>query len=150
MRYLHFPKHPFSLVLLLLIATTTLFSSCGDSNLTNYKEKLIGEWELKNVGDLQTHYKKRPFLLKNATLKFNSNGTLESRMLSNRDKKTWITETATWTVTQSSNNSLAQISETLSIKADKSPFKDDIYIEFTDERTFYISLNELLYQFVKL
>ena len=38
----------------------------------------------------------------------------------------------------------------LTIKADNGPFDDVIKIEFTDERTFYIMLNGLEYQFVKI
>lgn len=147
MKYLNFSK--LHLILIACLLLSSLFSSCGDSELTNYKEKIIGEWELKNVGDLQASYKNKPFLLKNATMLFNKNGTLETRMLSSRDKKTWITNTGTWSVTQSQNiNQLA--SETLTLKSDDGPFHDDVSIVFTDERTFYISLNELEYQFVKI
>lgn len=149
MKYLSF-LHPQIIVLLLLLAISTLFSSCGDNDLTNYQEKLIGEWELKNIGDLQAFYKNSSFLLKNATMVFSKNGVLETRMLSNRDKKTWIIESATWSVTQSKNSMLSRVGEILSIKSDDGPFNDDMAIEFTDERTFYITLNQLEYQFIKI
>lgn len=149
MKHLSFLK-PQVIVPLLFLTISILFSSCGDNDLTNYKEKLIGEWELKNVGDLQVFYRDSPFLLKNARMFFNKNGVLETRMLSNRDKKTWIIESATWSVTQSKNSTLTRLGETLSIKSDNGPFNDDMTIEFTDERTFYITLNELEYQFIKI
>jgi hypothetical protein len=131
------------------VATSLLFCSCGDNELTNYKEKLVGEWELKNVGDLQIFYQDKPFFLKNATMLFNSNGTLQTRMQSSENTKTWIVEEATWSVTQSSIKTLNRIGETLTIDSDVGPFNDNISIEFTDERTFYIMLNELEYKFVK-
>ena len=137
------------LIFTLLTATSLLFFSCGDNELTNYKDKLIGEWELKNVGDLQIFYQEQPFSLKNATMLFNSNGTLETRMQSNSNSKTWIVEEATWSVTQSKINTLNKVGEILSIDSDMGPFDDKIAIEFTDERTFYLILNDLEYQFVK-
>jgi len=134
-----------------LFFITLLFFSCGnDLELTNYKEKLVGEWELKNVGDLQMFYQDRPFLLKNATMLFNSNGTLQTKMLSSSNSKTWIVEEATWSVTQSSRKTLNKVGEILTIDSDTGPFDDNISIEFTDERTFYLILNDLEYQFVKL
>jgi len=148
MNRLTFSKFLFLCTLLSL--TSLLFSSCGgDSELTNYKEKLIGEWELKNVGDLQMFYINRPFLLKNATMTFNSNGTLQTKMQSSSNAKTWIAEEATWSVTQSSNQTLNTVGETLTIDSDTGPFDDKIAILFTDERTFYLTLNDLEYQFVK-
>lgn len=134
-----------------LFFITLLFFSCGnDLELTNYKEKLVGEWELKNVGDLQMFYQDRPFLLKNATMLFNSNGTLQTKMLSSSNSKTWIVEEATWSVTQSSRKTLNKVGEILTIDSDTGPFDDNISIEFTDERTFNLILNDLKYQFVKL
>ncbi|MFT5647379.1 MAG: hypothetical protein ACI976_002069, partial [Aureispira sp.] len=83
------------LICTFLAATSLLFFSCGgDNELTNYKEKLVGEWELKNVGDLQMFYTERPFLLKNATMLFSSNGTLQTKMQSSSNSKTWIVEEA--------------------------------------------------------
>jgi hypothetical protein len=148
MNHLNFSK--LLLIFTLFVTTSLLFSSCGnDLELTNYKEKLIGEWELKNVGDLQMFYQNRPFLLKNATMLFNSNGTLQTKMLSSSNSKTWIVEEATWSVTQSSRKTLNQ-REILTIDSDMGPFDDNIAIEFTDERTFYLMLNDLEYQFVKI
>lgn len=117
-------------------------SSCNNNQETDYSEKILGEWQLKNTGDLEMHYKERPFLLKDATMKFNDDGSIETRMLSSRDKKTWITQTGTWTMPVNG--------ELLSIKANNSPFDDNLEIAFTDERTFYLLSNELEYQFVKL
>lgn len=146
----HFNLSKLLLICSLLITSSFLFSSCGgDSELTNYKEKLIGEWELKNVGDLQMFYQDRPFSLKNASMLFNSNGTLQTRMQSSSNSKTWIVEEATWSVTQSSIKTSSRTGETLTIDSDTGPFDDNISIEFTDERTFYIMLNDLEYQFVK-
>ena len=139
------------LIFTLLATTSLLFFSCGnDLELTNYKEKLIGEWELKNVGDLQMFYQDRPFLLKNATMLFNSNGTLQTQMQSSSNSKTLIVEEATGKVTQSSIKKLNNIGETLTIDSDMGPLDDNIAIEFTDERTFYLVLNDLRYQFVKI
>ncbi|WMX13914.1 MULTISPECIES: hypothetical protein [unclassified Aureispira] len=139
------------LLVFLSLATCSFFSSCGnDLDLTNYKEKLIGEWELKNVGDLQMFYQNRPFLLKNASMTFNSNGTLQTKMQSSSNSTTWIVEEATWSVTQSSRKVLNNVGETLTIKSNTGPFDDNIAIEFTDERTFYLTLNDLEYQFIKI
>lgn len=149
MNHFTFSKHLY--IYLFLVIISLFLSSCGnDNDLTNYKEKLIGEWELKNVGDLQIFYQDRPFLLKNAKMTFRSNGTLETQMQSNNNSKTWIVEEATWSVTQSSLKTLSKIGETLTIKSDTGPFDDNISIEFTDERTFYLLLNDLEYQFVKI
>ncbi|MBL4650498.1 MAG: hypothetical protein JKY03_12270 [Aureispira sp.] len=148
MNHLNFSK--LLLICTFFAATSLLFFSCGgDNELTNYKEKLIGEWELKNVGDLQMFYIDRPFLLKNATMLFNSNGTLQTKMQSSSNSKTWIVEEATWSVSQSSIKTLNKIGETLTIDSDTGPFDDNVSIEFTDERTFYLMLNNLEYQFVK-
>jgi hypothetical protein len=149
MNRLNFSK--FLLIFTLLATTSLLFFSCGnDLELTTYKEKLIGEWELKNVGELQMFYQDRPFLLKNATMLFNSNGTLQTKMQSSSNSKTLIVEEATWAVTQSNIKKLNNMGETLTIDSDTGPFDDNISIKFTDERTFYLVLNDLRYHFVKL
>lgn len=141
------PLQLFALLWLLLLGGT----SCGgdETEYTNYAERLVGSWELKNIGDLQVAYRNKPFMLKNATMIFEDDGSLETRMLSARDGKTWITESATWEVTQRPITTRFT-GETLTIKSDNGPFNDKIFIEFTDERTFYLVLNELQYQFVKL
>jgi|VirMetMinimDraft_7_1064189.scaffolds.fasta_scaffold114416_1 hypothetical protein len=150
MNRLNFSK--FLLIFTLLATTSLLFFSCGnDLELTNYQEKLIGEWELKNVGELQMLYQDRPFLLKNATMLFNSNGTLQTKMQSSSNSKTMIVEEATWSVTQSSiRKTVNKVGETLTIDSDTGPFNDRISIEFTNERTFFLILNDLTYQFVKI
>jgi hypothetical protein len=119
------------------------FSSCGQDDTINYRDRLIGEWELKNVGELQAFFRNKPFMLKNATMRFDNNGTIETQMLSSRDKKTWITQTGTW--------SMPRTGDYLTIKSDNSPFNDVLDIYFTDanERMFSIMLNELEYQFAK-
>lgn len=130
------------LQLFLFTLCCTLFAACGGEDTVNYREKIIGEWELKNEGELQAHFKNKAFVLKKATMKFDENGVLETKMLSSRDKKTWLVQTGTWDMPEAGG--------TLTIKADDTPFFDGVVIEFTDERTFYITLNELVYQFVKL
>lgn len=125
-----------------LILCATLFTACGGEETVNYREKIIGEWELKNEGDLQVFFKNKPFILKKASMLFNEDGTIETKALSSRDKKTWLVQTGTWDMPESGG--------TLTIKSDDTPFHDGMLIEFTDERTFYITLNELEYQFVKL
>lgn len=119
-----------------------LLTSCGGEDTINYREKIIGKWELKNEGDLQVYYTDKPFVLKNASMEFFDNGTIETTLLSSRDKKTLLVQTGTWDMPIEGG--------TLTIKSDNSPFHDGLLIEFTDERTFYITLNDLEYQFVKL
>jgi len=149
MNRLSFSK--FLLIFTLFALASLFFFSCSnDADLTNYKEKLIGEWELKNVGDLQIFYQNRPFLLKDANMVFNSDGTLQTKIQSSSNSNTWIVEEATWSVTQSSIKTLNKIGETLTIDSEMGPFDDNIAIEFTDERTFYLILNDLEYQFVKI
>ncbi len=118
--------------------------------MTNYHERLIGEWQLSNPGDLQPFYNNKPFMLKSATMVFSNDGVLETRILNSKDQKTWIIHKGTWSVTQSSNANTLVKNESLTIKADDGPFDDYLYISFIDERTFFISINELEYEFVKL
>ncbi len=127
---------------LLMLCCVALFSSCGGEDTINYREKIIGEWELKNVGDLEAKFRNKPFLLKGASMVFDDDGTIKTSMMSSKDTKIWLTDTGTW--------SMPTTGEFLTIKADNSPFDDALIIEFTDERTFWITLNELQYQFVKI
>ena len=53
--------------LILMFFTLIMLGACGDDSI-DYREKILGTWELKNVGDLQIHYRNRPFVLKNAQL----------------------------------------------------------------------------------
>lgn len=129
-------------LLFILFSTFLLISSCGGDYTINYREKIIGKWELKNEGDLQVYYTNKPFILKEASMEFWDNGKIETTMLSSRDKKTLLVQTGTWTMPNEGG--------TLTIKSDESPFHDGLLIEFTDERTFYITLNDLVYQFVKV
>lgn len=126
-------------------------SSCGgDAEMTNYHEMLLGNWQLNNAGDLQPYFNNSPFILKDAQMSFLEDGVLETRLLSSRDNKTWITETGTWSVSQSAQIDRLVTNESLHLTATNGPFDDEIYIAFEDERTFYIRLNELEYQFVKI
>jgi len=54
------------------------FSSCGQDDTIDYRERLIGEWELKNVGELQTFFRNRPFMLKSATMRTGEYLTIKS------------------------------------------------------------------------
>ena len=47
---------------LLAFCCIGLFSSCGGDDAINYREKIIGEWELKNIGDLQASFKNKSFM----------------------------------------------------------------------------------------
>lgn len=134
----------------LMLSLGLFFSACGDNGMTNYHDLLLGTWQLNNAGDLQPYYNDSPFILKNAQMVFSDDGTLETRLLSSRDNKTWITETGTWSVTQSPNREELVLNESLTIKADNSPFDDILYVQFEDARTLYIELNELGYRFVKI
>lgn len=138
------------LLYLLFIATTLGLQSCGDDGLTHYHERLVGEWQLSNAGDLQPFYNDKPFTLKSAIMVFEDNGTLETRVLNSKDQKTWMISKGTWSVTQSPNTNTLVENETLTIKADDGPFHDNMYISFIDERTFFVAINELEYEFVKL
>lgn len=134
----------------LFICTALSLQSCGDDGLTDYHERLVGEWQLSNAGDLQPFFNSKPYTLKSAIMVFDDDGTLETRILNSKDQKTWIVSKGTWSVSQSPNTNTLVKNETLTIKADDGPFDDFLYISFIDERTFYIALNELEYEFVKL
>ena len=127
--------------LILMFLTLMMLGACGDDSI-DYREKILGTWELKNVGDLQIHYRERPFVLKNAQLTFDSNGNLQTKLNSSKNADTWITEQASW--------SMPREGQALSIKSEKGPFNDVLEIFFTDERTFNIILNDLEYIFVKI
>ena len=58
---------------------TPIIGSCGDDSI-NYREKLIGEWELKNVGELQSFFRNKSFAIKGASMKFEDSGLIETRM----------------------------------------------------------------------
>ena len=126
---------------LLMISIFFFLTNCGDGSI-DYREKIIGKWELKNVGDLQNFHHQKSYLLKNATLVFNDNGTLETKMRSSKAEKTWISENGTW--------SMPREGKVLSLKSETGPFKDNLEIFFTDERTFHIILNDLEYIFIKV
>ncbi|MCH2022461.1 MAG: hypothetical protein MK207_08295 [Saprospiraceae bacterium] len=128
--------------IIFVILSLVIFTRCGNDETINYRDKIIGAWELKNVGELQSLYRNNSFILKNATMVLDDNGTIETRMLSSKDKTTWITQTGTW--------SMPTTGGYLTIKADNGPFDDVLNIQFTDERTFYIMLNGMEYQFVKI
>lgn len=129
------------LALILLLFIAALFGACQDDSI-DYREKIIGKWELKNVGDLQRHYRNQSYVLKNACLIFEENGILQTKLISSTNANTWITEQASW--------SMPKTGEVLTIKSEMGPFNDGLEIFFTDERTFHIILNDLEYIFVKL
>ena len=148
---IRFAGHRASLCAALFLFCLLGLSSCGDGiEMTNYEELLVGTWQLNNAGDLQPFYNDSPFILREAQMVFEDDGTLETRLLSKRDNKTWITETGTWSVTQSPITDQLILNETITITADNGPFDDPFYISFEDERTFYLQLNELEYQFIKV
>lgn len=145
----HLKQLPPFLFFAFLLSTLSL-QSCGSDELTNYHDRLIGEWQLSNAGDLQPFYNDKPFILKSATMIFGDDETVETRIMDSKDPKKWIVNTGTWSVTQSSNANKLVKNETITIKSDTGPFDDSMYISFIDERTFFIAINELEYEFVKL
>lgn len=131
--------------ILIFAFTAFLFTSCGEKTI-DYSDWIVGDWVLKNAGELQRYLPpetkvKRTFLLKNATISFKSNGTVNTKLMK-LDKKNWIEQTGTWEMPERGG--------AVSIKSDKGPFDDKLEIEFPDERTFYLKSNQLVYHFVKL
>ena len=118
------------------------FVSCADDSI-DFREKIEGVWQLTNMGELQQFYPANEinFILKDAQLSFSSDGTLESKLMSN-DKKTWILEKGTW--------SMPKEGGVIRLKNQGGLFNDKLIIEFFDERTFQIVSNELSFLFVKL
>jgi hypothetical protein len=130
-----------SIKIMLVLGCMAIIGSCGDDSI-NYREKLIGEWELKNVGELQSFFRNKAFSIKGATMKFEDSGLVETRMNSSSNINTWIVQNGTWT--------MPTTGQVLTIKAEDGPFDDALEIEFLDERTFDLFLNGLRYQFVKM
>ena len=120
----------------------TLFISCADESV-DYREKIEGVWQLKNMGELQQFYPANEidFILKDAQLSFASDGTLESKLMA-KDNVTWITEKGTW--------SMPKEGGVIRLENQGGLFNDQLIIEFFDERTFQIVSNELPFVFVKL
>ena len=118
------------------------FVSCADDSI-DFREKIEGVWQLTNMGELQQFYPADEinFILKDAQLSFSSDGTLESKLMSN-DKKTWISEKGTW--------SMPKEGGVIRLKNQGGLFNDKLIIEFFDERTFQIVSNELSFLFVQL
>ena len=126
----------------LVVFIAGFISSCGNSLAINYRESIVGEWQLKNAGELQRYFRdEKEFVLKNATMVFNNNGTMETRLLKS-DKKSWIRQSGEWDMPKEGG--------LIWIKADKGPLDEKLLIEFADERTFYITSNDLIFQFVKM
>ncbi len=119
------------------------FSACSGDDVIDYRETIVGTWELKNTGELQRYLDDddRPFILNNATMIFDDDGNLTTR-LKRLNRKSWIEEKATW--------EMPAEGEIITIKSEKGPFDDKLEIDFPDERTFYIKSNRLLYHFIKL
>ena len=118
-----------------------LFIGCGGEDTVDYSEKIIGEWQLKNTGDLQIAYTERPFKLKDATMVFNADGTIETRLLSTRNSNTWLTQSGVWEMPING--------EIITVKSDDTPFDEPLSIYFSNEQTFEIEHNGLIYVFVK-
>lgn len=118
-----------------------LFASCSDDSI-DYREKIIGKWELKNVGELQPFYTDYSFILKNAEMEFNSNGSVTTFLFSASNEKKLISQTAEWIMPKSGGN--------IKFISDNGPFQDVLKIDFLDERTFMLGLNGIQYVFVKV
>lgn len=127
----------FTLFLLLFI------TSCGNKQQIDYSEVLVGEWRLKNAGELQRYLKgKRNYLLKNAAMVFKDDGTVETQLMLTSNQE-WSKQMGTWEV--------AEDGTSLSLTSDNGPFdENDLKIEFPNERVFYLTSNKLIYHFVKL
>ncbi len=133
----------FHLLIILATFLSANLSSCNRVQEIDYRECLEGEWRLKNAGDLQRYFMdSKTFVLKDATLKFNSDGTIATK-LKKADGSDWLpTESGTWDMPKEAGSIL--------IKSDKGPFNDRLTIEFGDERTFYITSNDIVFHFIKI
>ena len=131
--------------ILFLLLVAFVITSCGNNDEDiDYRSWIVGEWGLKNSGELERYLKnktERPYLFKNATILFAADGSIETKLMK-LDKKSWITHTGRW--------EMPKRGKLLSIKSDTGPLRDQLKIDFPDERTFYIRSNGLLYHFVKL
>ena len=128
-------------IILIAIGFLSFLASCSDDSI-DYREKIIGRWELKNVGELQPFYTDYSFILKNAEMEFNSNGLVTTDLLSASNEKKLITQTAEWIMPRSGGN--------IKFISDNGPFQDVLKIDFLDERTFMLGLNGIQYVFVKI
>jgi len=126
-----------------LLILSFLVSACGsDDQSINYRISIVGEWQLKNAGDLQRYFRgQKDFVLKDATMIFKDNGSLTTRLQSS-DKKSWIVNEGKWKMPEEAGY--------ITIEATDGPFDDHLPIEFADERTFYITSNDLIFHFVKM
>lgn len=133
-------KH--SILFLLLTSILLFFVACGNDGLPDYREEIVGEWRLKNAGELQRYLKgDRDYLLKNASITFKDDGTVDTQIMLSDNQK-WFNQTGTW--------EMPKEGKLLTLKSDSGPFDDELKIDFTDERTFYLTSNGLAYQFIKL
>lgn len=119
-----------------------LISSCGGNQQVDYSEVIVGEWRLKNAGELQRYLPaERGYLLKNAAIVFHEDGTVEAQLMKSQNQE-WFTQKGTWEI--------AEDGTTITIDADGVAFDDELPISFPNERAFYLTSNQLIYHFVKL
>lgn len=117
------------------------FNSCSDDSV-DYREKIIGDWELKNIGELQSYYAKNSFILKNAIISFSDDGKVRSQLTNKKNPKEKIINQGEWEMPKKGG--------LIRIISEDSPFNDFLKIDFSDERTFFLVLNGIEYQFVKI
>lgn len=121
----------------LLLLALALFVACSGDSI-NYAEKLEGKWELSNVSAiLKAGYGGNyDFEALNAGyLKFNANGSYESKIEQLENKGQW---------------GVAQDGSFIQLKADSLPFDDKLKLRFENERSIFIYNNGKEYQFKKL
>jgi hypothetical protein len=132
-----------TLTLVFTLFLLLFMTSCGNNQKIDYNEVLVGEWRLKNAGELQRYLKgKRNYLLKNAAMIFKEDGIVETQLMLTSNQE-WSKQTGTWEV--------AEDGTSLSLTSDNGPFdENNLKIEFPNERVFYLTSNKLIYHFVKL
>jgi hypothetical protein len=116
-------------------------SSCFNSEGINYKKEIKGVWVLTNIADLQVHFKKAPFSLSNASLEFQSDGTLIARLTNKELTGQLPPQEGEWEMPINGKR--------LIIRSDSSLFNDELKIAFKHERMFYLYSNGATFRFEK-
>ena len=116
-------------IILYTIIIAFFIASCGKKTI-NYKEKLEGIWQITNVADiLKIAGDDMPHnaeAIRNATLAFESNGTLIANIGKLQQKGKW---------------SVAKNGTTIMMKADGLKFDETLPLQFENERTIVIHNN---------
>lgn len=120
-----------------IAALFSLFISCRKS--TDYKEKLTGIWQLNNVPEVLKNsgddIAYNAEVLRNATIAFESNGSLVTNISKLQQKGSW---------------SVSDDGTILKMKAEGLKFDESLPLEFENERTIIIRNNSKKLVFKKL